>query len=362
MKNYQTYDLSQQDQWNYYFNRLEDKDIYFSPKYCELYERNGDGKAILFIYHEQENFVYYPFFIRSLKDLPESINPSSGEEFFDITTPYGYGGPNPNLKGCEDEKGFLHRFHDVFHQYCVENNIITEFIRFHPLLQNQKYFDESFIHYSRNTVYIDTSIDKEEIWENYHSTHRNRIRKSLKNNFKIRHRSLKEHKDFRRLYYSTMNKNNALDYYYFSEQYLNNIEDLLEDNVYLVEVLLEGEVVVSSYFLQFGSYFHYHLLGSDEKYLNYLPGHFLIHYMSIWAKDKGAKYFHLGGGYSSEDLLLRFKKRFNKTGQIPFFVGKRIHCEEKYVELTKEILHQEDSYFPMYRHPKLFTKEVEVNS
>ena len=80
------------------------------------------------------------------------------EDIFDITTCYGYGGPISSEipKDC-----VLKQFRNEFKKFCEKENIITEFIRFHPLFQNQLLV-EKFMHieHNRYTVYIDLEKKK----------------------------------------------------------------------------------------------------------------------------------------------------------------------------------------------------------
>ena len=104
-------DLSERHIWNRYLSRIERKDIYFTPEYCEIYERNGEGKAQLFVYEEGENFVYYPFLLRNLNELSYlSKSVAKHGTLYDITTPYGYGGPITNTNDENVARALLFQF------------------------------------------------------------------------------------------------------------------------------------------------------------------------------------------------------------------------------------------------------------
>ncbi|MED1468856.1 GNAT family N-acetyltransferase [Bacillus salipaludis] len=349
------FDLTEKESWYEFLGRIENQDIYFTPEYFEIYERNGEGKARLFVYENGQGFVYYPFLIRGLRNLTIAKNVSKKYgELYDITTPYGYGGPITNTKDESNKKQLFREFEDSFHSYCFRNNIITEFVRFHPLIRNDQDYKDIECTLNRHTIYIDLSLDLEEIWSNYDNKNRNRLRKAKANEyFTMVHRHPSELDNFIDLYYKTMDKKNAYDYYYFQRSFFENSVELLKDHLELIEVVMEDKVIMSCFFMHYGDFIHYHLLGSDEEYLNFSPNNSLIHYVVEWAKTKGKKALHLGGGYKGDsDTLYRFKKRFNKYGDLPFYIGKRIRNEEIYYELVKD-LPVSENYFPLYRHPDL---------
>ena len=87
------------NQWLEILGRFEDKDPHYLPGYLQIYENvsNGEsfmhfgGQGMLFVYGDSKNFIIYPFFKRSISDLP--FSEPSMDNLFDIVSPYGYGGP-----------------------------------------------------------------------------------------------------------------------------------------------------------------------------------------------------------------------------------------------------------------------------
>ena len=350
------FDLTDKKNWKEYLNRLDHKDVYFTPEYCEIHEENGDGKAQLYLYEEGGNFVLYPYLLRKLNTLPHlfEVTQKYGE-LYDITTPYGYGGPITNVKEDAGLNGFLSRFTKSFKDFCQSSNIITEFIRFHPMYQNQELYPGIEKVNLRDTIYVDLTKEYEEIWASYDTKNRNRIRKSKSYNLRIRHRNRKESKELIRLYHSTMERTGAKEYYYFPDTYFQNTFDLLKENVELIEVVTEDEKVVMSVIFMCGDkYVHYHLLGSDHEYLRLATNNFIVDYAIQWAKERGFTAMHLGGGYTgNNDSLYKFKKHFNKNGALPFYIGKQVHNETIYQVLSSSIPEEFHDYFPVYRHSNL---------
>lgn len=149
------------------------RDIYYTRKYYKMYELSGDGKGKLFVYYNNSgDMALYPFMLKEIQGY------DIGNKYYDIETAYGYGGPVLN---CVD-KSFIKDFEDSFIKYCKANNIVAEFVRFHPLIKNQNVFckDIEVLH-NRITVQLDLTKSLSDIWnEDIKSKNRNMIRKAKK--------------------------------------------------------------------------------------------------------------------------------------------------------------------------------------
>ena len=127
------YDLKQKESWLKVLKKFEDKvDIYFYPKYVESFEKNGDGKAILIHYSKDDFEVINVVMKRDISSHPNFKGKIEPDTYFDYTTPYGYGGfvfkeVYPEIR--------IKEFIDTYKDFCLNSNIISEFIRFHPVLK-----------------------------------------------------------------------------------------------------------------------------------------------------------------------------------------------------------------------------------
>lgn len=306
--------------WNRYIDKLPKKlrDVYFREAYYKLQEVNGAGEGQLFVYKEEENIAIYPFVLNEIKGY------ELDEQYYDIETAYGYGGP---LINCIDS-GFNKRFESSFIDYCKSTNIIAEFIRFHPLLKNEMIFKENInVINNRNTVYIDLNKSIDDIWGNdIISKNRNVIRKAKKFGLTVNFDN--DMNTFKEIYMKTMDKVSAQGYYYFNEAYykaLNNVNNVC------INVKFENKTVASGIFMMGDEIFHYHLSGSLREYLKYAPNNLMLWSAIQYAKDNGFSKFHLGGGLSNsvQDNLYKFKKSFGKD-VTDFYIGTRIHNSRIY--------------------------------
>lgn len=314
-------------EWNSYIERLpyNKRDIYFTREYLKLYETNGDGSARLFIYEEENALAIYPFLINKIEGYKLQ------DEYYDIQTAYGYGGP---VSSCEDN-GFLSRFEGEFLKYCSENNIVAEFIRFNPCISNENIFEKDiFVIKNRTTVALDLDKSSEDIWKNdIKSKNRNMIRKAEKSGLSVEVNN--EYCTFKDIYESTMGKVGADGYYYFKPEYYISMEQ--DNNYVMLNVKLQDETIASAIFMSYNNYFHYHLAGSKREYLKFAPNNLLLWEAIKYANEKGLKMLHLGGGLtdSTEDNLFKFKSSFSKM-YLNFYIGKRVHNKEIYNFLINE--------------------------
>ena len=336
MIDFEIFEPTQAEKWNEYLQCLpiDQQDIYFTPEYYRLYEELGEGKAICFVFTKDGHIALYSFLINSVNELGYRLD----EEYYDIQSVYGYNG----IISSNKDKDFFKEFYKAFSLFCKKNNLIAEFSRFHPLLKNEAYSkDFMTVIRDRETVVIDLKKDYSKIWElEYASKNRNMIRKAIKLGYKIQ--VLNDPKDedldiFMNIYYFSMRMANAEKYYFFKREYFVNIFKYLRAHAFLFNVIdSKCNVVCSSIFFQYGDYFHYHLSGRNNKADNSVNS-FLIDRALDFAKNNGAKLFHLGGGRSSDadDSLLRFKKNFSKQ-TLPFYIGKRIHNQAIYSQVVEQ--------------------------
>ena len=333
--NYKILDLSQKKEWKKYLELLpiSQQDIYFTPEYYDLYERNGDGKAQCFVFKDNGEVALYPFLINSVNELGYKLN----DEYYDIQSAYGYNGIISSSYDIEFRRKFL----NVFNKYCKENNIIAEFTRFHPLLDNYKFSDSLMeIIKDRSTVFLNLKKGYDLIWENdYSSENRNMIRKAHNSdiNLEIEDNNKCINK-FYEIYIQTMVKKNAENYYYFSKEYFKNMLILLKKNVYILYVIDNYDNILCSMILFiYNKYAHYHLSGRSNKNTNNSVNNFILDESIKFAISKGCELFHFGGGNTSNknDSLLKFKSNFSKE-RADFYIGKKIHNQEIYKEVVRQ--------------------------
>lgn len=332
---------SDPETWNTIIRQFPAWDIYYLCEYAISMKKHGDGDPILLYFSDADMTMCYVVMKQDIYGFGIYSKFISENTYYDLITPYGYGGPLYN--GIINQVS-LKYFFDELTDYCMANNIVSQFIRFHPLIQNEKAVI-NFINtkYLKKTVYIDTTSE-ETIWNNMDSKNRNLIRKAVKNNIHIEIDDGKNIDDFIAIYESTMVRNNASKYYYFDRDYFDYIIKHLSQNTIFLHAIHEGKIISSSIFFYNDSYMHYHLSGTLFEYKNFAAANLLLHEAAKWAAGMNIKALHLGGGFDIDDSLLHFKKQFNRDGLIDFCIGSTIFNDDLYKRLI-EIRVQNDTTY-----------------
>lgn len=337
--------LENSNKWDKIVKSFKDYDVYYLSGYCKAFKYHGDGEPLLFYYEDEKCRAINVVMKRDIALDSHFIGIIEGNKYFDFATPYGYGGWL--IEG--ERVGNLFK---EYEKWCFENNIVSEFVRYHPVLNNSVFSEGIYdVVPLGETIAIDTS-DKELIWTNFNKKNRNVIRKAINNGIEIRHGFSEELFDvFINLYNATMDKDNANKYYYFGKEFYKSIRNDLKDNATIFYAILNEVVVAASIIIFANGRLNYHLSGSMKDYQHLAPSNYLLYKASEWGNEIGCKTFHLGGGVgSSEDSLFKFKRAFYNGELKRYFIGKKIFNMDVYKKLTemrKDWINQ--CFFPEYR-------------
>ena len=268
-------------------------------------------------------------------------------KYFDFSTPYGYGGWI--VEGTDTEQLFTD-----YEKWCENNNIVSEFVRFHPIVKNHNECEASYEVIPLGEVVAMDLTSPEVIWENIISKNRNVIRKAIKNGVKIYNGRYPDiYEKFRSIYNKTMDKDNAEDYYYFKPDFYSSILDDLPQNAQVFYAQHpDGTVIAASIMIAANGKMNYHLSGSLREYSSLAATNLLLYEAALWGSANGYKTLYLGGGVGSgEDSLFKFKRAFYKKDLNRFYIGKKIFMKDKYDELVglRDDISAESSFFPKYK-------------
>ncbi|MEK5391325.1 GNAT family N-acetyltransferase [Margalitia sp. FSL K6-0131] len=353
---YEVISFQERSLWKEKLAQLNIKDVFYYHSYSNLNLFTGDGDPFLFYCEDERGKKLCYVFLRRNINALAFMEAEKETELYDIITPtYGYGGP---LYNDLDEQLLIH-FRRDFEDYCKKENIISEFIRFHPLYQNHTYLEKLVdVSYDRETIYVDLTKREDEIYNGYHKNHKRNIKKAIKNQltFKVfqNENACPIIDTFYEMYKKTMDKVNASAYSYYSRDYLEQLVQEFPDKSMIGTVYYNGDMIAAALCLYDGLVLHYHLGCSEQKFLSLGSNTYLLHHIALWGKSEGLNVFHLGGGHIGRDSLFQFKHRFNPEGTLNFYIGKKVHNPEKYKSLVEkwEKFYQQESkpsFFPEYR-------------
>ena len=173
-----TYTLEQAEKWDEIVRSFADYDVYYLSGYAKAFRIHGDGEPILFYFECGETKGINIAMKRDIAENRHFQGKLSKSSWFDLATPYGYGGWL--VEGRDKELLFTE-----YEIWCRKNRIVSEFVRFHPVLENHLAVDDVY-----ETVPLGKTItmdlrSPETIWNNLTSKNRNVIRKAKKNGVKI---------------------------------------------------------------------------------------------------------------------------------------------------------------------------------
>lgn len=324
-------------------------DLYFNPNYAKVY-KDIDGDSDTFVFECPFGKITYTYILRKLKWEID------GQTWYDIVTPYGYGGPY--CENVTDMTQLMLAYREAFTKHCQEHNIICEFHRFH-LFDNvdfrENYWGET-IELLANVVVNTTGDFENDIWNRYDRKVRKNVRKAESNELEIIIEGNTAHlDDFMNIYDKTMDRNNADPYYYFSKEYFQNIERLLPENFMYFHVLKDGKVISTELVLCSEKYAYSFLGGTLSEYYEFRPNDFLKNEILKWCNRTGREKFILGGGYHKDDGIYRYKRCFTPDSDVPFYIGRYIFNQEVYNKAIEARANEDANfdrntgYFPTYR-------------
>ncbi|MFB6466865.1 lipid II:glycine glycyltransferase FemX [Cytobacillus sp. Hz8] len=345
------YILGEKHNWDGYLKHFGKVDIYYTKEYVQLFAQVEGGVPEAIYFENDAGKVFYPYIKRKI-DVKEG--------YYDIISPYGYGGPI-----IEGNKRVIEVFYLQFKQYCLDNYIITETVRFHPLLNNVEYMRKLMsVDYVRKTTAIDLTQSLDDIRKKYRSNTRRNIRKARRDGVEVYRSTRKEDVEiFIELYEETMNRNHALDFYYFDQSYFDRqMEETQYSKPYFIFAKYKEEIIAGVLLIIGKEFAHYHLGASKTAYLHLRPNNLLFDAMVEFSKSFGVQALHLGGGYGDNDSLFKFKSSFTNNNHYDYFLGKNVVNEEVYRELIKITTNDDtasgSNFFPIYRRKKFLSKNI----
>lgn len=285
-------------------------------EYCQYTVREG-----------KESCVFH--YIK--RDLSIELESLEKNKYFDIITPFDYGGFN-----CTD-KEILKTFLQRFEAKCKKENIVSGFFRFNPMLYHEfevlkQYMD---IVKAQNHVVINLNTDFRAA---YSSRKKRNINKAIKQNCQFIKKDSIE--NFILVYTDSMERVDASSYFYFDKNVLKQLLEFGE----IFSIKYENKTVSSVFIIEDEKTVYYFLGGTLSSCIKYGFNSLLFDFIFDYYKDNKDT-FMLGGGHNG---LLQFKKEFS-SDSIPFYIGKKVFLDNVYNKLVAKTNNQQNKFFPQYR-------------
>ncbi len=344
--------------WREALGRLR-HDFYHLPEYVSLDSEWNQAQPRAFLARTGDEELFIPYLLRRCEGLfSDSMD---GDTVYDVVSPYGYPGlllSDAARASPDFARQAMHRLGDTLR----DMGVCSAFFRLHPLLSTgfSELFPNGFFTPGGETVAMDLTLDDGELWKGIREGHQWTIKKCQKLGFVPRMVSLRDYVEcVTEIYWETMDRVQAKDSYYFGREYFAKLGEM-PGQVHCWVVESEGQPAAACVFFECGGIVQAHLGGTRSEFLKKSPFHLLLYCAAGWAKSRGNRYLHLGGGVGgSNDPLLQFKRGFSQL-LFPFSTLRLITDERKYRELTTRRARAADvslvefsgrEYFPAYRAP-----------
>ncbi len=340
-------ELNNKKKWNEIVTSFSNYDVFYLAEYVQAFKFHDGGEPILFYYNDGKTKAMNVIIKRDIADFEPFKEKIEKKQYFDVTSPYGYGGFIIEGENYED-------VNKLYEEYCVENGIICEFVRFHLLEHYEKKYNGEVKNIKCNVIRT-LDVNPEDMLMDFEHKVRKNIKKANKNDLKILiDTDGKTINSFLDIYYKTMDRNNAEKNYYFSKEFFEIINKMKDHFAYF-NVLYDEKIISTELVIYSENNCYSYLGGTLSEYFNLRPNDFLKYEIIKWAYKKNIKNFVLGGGYGSEnDGIFQYKKSFAPNGIVDFYIGKKIFNEEIYKKLVELRSKEKEfdvnsNFFPLYR-------------
>jgi hypothetical protein len=316
-------------------------DFYHTAAYHQFSEDSGEGRALLAVCGSPARYLAWPYLLR----------PIAGTPWRDVASVYGY--PGPVAHGCPPGDPFLAEARSEIASLWRRQNAVSAFTRFHPLLENHALAAPGDLHPGGQTVSIDLTLDDDACWRDYRRDLRHAVRRArrlgLTTGFDESWSRLDE---FVALYHAVMARNGAAASYFFPADYFRRLKGALGPHAFLLFTASPRGTAAAAIIIEFGGAVHNHFCMPSEAFRELSPSKILLEDVRLWARARGNRVLHLGGGRGSqEDSLFAFKAGFSSRRH-RFYTGRSILAPPIYADLTRSRPAASPDYFPAYRAPQ----------
>lgn len=356
-------------------------DVYHGAGYHRYSVASGAARALLIVVGDADRGLAWPYLLRPVS----AVDGFEGTDAMDVTSVYGY--PGPLAWGCRPGDPFLAEAWTEICDVWRSQRVVSAFTRFHPILANVEVAHSFHDPYSigegisaagsqpdevspaiegpivpgGTTVSIDCRLDDDAAIADYARVLRQEIARSRRAGLVTEEdESWLELDSFASLYAKTMARNRADSAYEVTRDDAVRLRDSLGGRLHLLVTRLEGAVVAAGLFTESDGIVQAHLVGTDDAQRQLSPLKVLLDDARRWARGRGDRVLHLGGGRGGrDDSLFAFKRRFSSRRH-SFHTGRWILDADAYGELAarrrrfaidRGVDIEDPGWFPAYRAP-----------
>jgi hypothetical protein len=302
--------------WDELVARSPRSDVYYRAAYALAASELEQSEPLGLIISSRNRQYLLPMLLRP-------ISSPDGQSWSDASTPYGYGGV---LCCSPDSEIAIPDVVDFFQEllgWCATRQLVSCVLRSHPLLAQDWLLDQApgieFVSVKRRSQTVAMPL---QLWDDTRdcplgmSKGRRSDLALARRNLRVTCGVLSDQRDaleqfriFRSLYESNMRRNGAAEFFYFPRSYYERLSTLCPD-VGIGIAWHDDCAVGGAVFIAGPTYAHYHLSGNDETGHKYKASTLLVVEGAKWARQRGCRILHMGGGMRVNDSLMNFKQSF----------------------------------------------------
>ncbi len=335
------------DAWNAAL--APERSAFGSLGFARAQERAGIGEHRLLVAEVDGARVAYPLQLRSLAALP--FAPALRMAHWDAASP-PFTGPlvdDGELRGTL----MLTAATEIVALLAAEG-VVAEFAHLHPFSAAPQLL--TGVEPDREIVWVDLTIDPERLWRvSYSKACRKNVNRAEREGVTVRAaRDETDIAEFHRIYTQTMERNEALESYFFDRAYFQAIFEEMPEGARFALAEHEGRVIAATLYLHDADDVYSYLGGADHDHQQLRPTNAVVHETIRWAREAGKRRLILGGGYRPDDGIFHFKASFSPL-RATLQLARRIHLRDDYDALVAAWrAHHGDraadsGFFPLFR-------------
>ena len=311
------------------------------PSFLEMMKPACYSPMAVVYQHSSHSRIIYPFYCRSLNDLP--MFSDLDEQYMHLLSPYGYGGPL--YEGLQSEQELASSaFEKLFNIELKRRNFVSEFVRediFSARLARR--FTGTLLEQQPNVV-VRLQRPDEDIWRTYKAKVRKNVNRAKDLHLRVEFdRTGLYLRDFLKVYYETMERTDASKTFIIPEEKFRWLTETLGNDGGIMYVhIFDSDTIVSTELLLLSQDTIYSFLGGTlESAFAKRPNDLLKHEVIRWGRENHFKWYVLGGGVTPSDGIFRYKESFDPESILPFFVRRKIVNPNVYQMLIDKRFHYE---------------------
>lgn len=289
-------------------------DFYQLPGYVTLAGRVDQGEPVAILVEDGPRRLLMPLLLR---DLPPDLRGGAGRG--DATSPYGY--PGIAIASSDPvrpaDAGFARAALHAAIGWLLDAGVVSLFLRMNPILPVDEAIlaDAGIVVSHGRTVSVDLRKDEVDLFPTLRSNHRRNIARLERLGFTYGidpNWNRESVMAFLGVYTETMDRLGAATSYYIDERYVDELYAALDGRVSIMLVRLGDEIAAAGLFTEVAGIVQYHLGGTRTAFLPLSPNKGIFTHVAVWARSRGNRILHLGGGLGgAEDALFDFKAGFS---------------------------------------------------